>query len=165
MKNLYVLTFKVILITRLFATFVATPTTINAPPVNSNLIEKDNLRNIFGHCLHKKDVPKCLKRRAVDVIDDIIQSDDPLGVNLFNLEISLKKDPKFYHARSDTESGRNFEDVLSQKLRNLLESRFLQVKVNDNANENLESSTDVNEARKKKGGGGGGKHGMMMSGK
>lgn len=111
-------------------------------------------------------MPKCLKRRAVDVIDDIIQSDDPLGVNLFNLDISLKKDPKFYHARSDTESGRSFEDVISQKLRNLLESRFLQVKVNDNANENSESSTtDVNEARKKKGGGGGGKHGMMMSGK
>lgn len=166
-KNFCILTFKVLLITRLFDTFTATPTTINAPPVSSNFVERDNLKNIFGHCLHKKDVSKCLKRRVVDLIDDVTQSNDPLGLNLFNLDVSLKKDPKFNHARVDGESGRTFEDVISQKLRNLLESRVLQVKVNENSGKDdveSENSMDANEARKKKGGGGG-KHGMMMSGK
>lgn len=163
-KNFCILTFKVLLITRLFETFIATPTTINAPPVSNNFIERDNLKNIFGHCLHKKDVSKCLKRRVVDLIDDVTQSDDPLGMNLFNLDVTLKKDPKFSHARVDGESGRNFEDVITQKLRNLLESRVLQVKVNEKDGGESENSIDANEARKKKGGGGG-KHGMMMSGR
>lgn len=163
-RNFCILTFKVLLLTRLFDTLISTPTTINAPPVSSNFVERDNLKNIFGHCLHKKDVSKCLKRRIVDLIDDVTQSDDPLGVNLFNLDVSLKRDPKFNHARVDGESGRNFEDVISQKLRNLLESRVLQVKVRENNKDaDTENSIDVNEARKKKGGGGG-KHGMMMSG-
>lgn len=143
---------------------LATPTTITAPPVVSeNLVghNKDDLKHIFGHCLHKKDVLKCLKHRVIEVVDDVIQSDDSMSLNLFNMRMSLKKNPQFKDAHKPSDAGRSFEDVMSQKLKNLLESRVIQVKLAEDEAENSEH----NEARKKKGGGGG-KHGtMMMSGK
>lgn len=157
---------KVFLIMGLvFPTMLATPTTISAPPVTENSLphsnNRDDLKSIFGHCLHKKDVIKCLKRRVVDVIDDVTQSNDPLNATFFNFQLSLNKNPKFKGTHMETDSSRSFDDIISQKLRNLVESRLIQVKLADEAKENDEFSGD--EARKKKGGGG--KHGMMMSGK
>lgn len=101
----------------------------------------------------------------IDVIDDVIQSDDPLSVNLFNINMSLNKNPQFKEIAVAADESRSFEDVLSQKLKALLESRVVQMKLFDDADEAPEVSSNVNEARKKKGGGSGGKHGMMMSGK
>lgn len=146
---------------------LATPTTITAPPVvTENLVshDKDDLRHMFGPCLHKKDVLKCLKHRVVEVVDDVIQSDEPMSLRMFNLKMSLNKNPQFKNVhKSDT--GRSFEDVMSHKLKNLLESRVIQVKVAEDEVNNAEAPSEINEARKKKGGGGG-KHGtMMMSGK
>lgn len=145
----------------------ATPTTITSPPFSDNIVprERDDLQKIFGHCLHKKDVSKCLKSRMIDVIDDVIQSDDPLSVNLFNINMSLNKNPQFKEIAVAADESRSFEDILSQKLKTLLESRVVQMKLFDDADEAPEVSSNVNEARKKKGGGSGGKHGMMMSGK
>lgn len=160
MKFLFILGFVVF-------TSLATPTTITAPPVvTENLVhhEKDDLKQIFGHCLHKKDVMKCLKHRVIDVVDDVIQSDDPMSLNVFNVKMSIKKNPLFKDVKT-SDSGRSFEDVMSNKLKNLLESRVIQVKLAEDEVENVEIPSDVTEARKKKGGGGG-KHGtMMMSGK
>lgn len=146
---------------------LATPTTITAPPVSDKIVPhntRDDLKSIFGHCLHKKEVTKCLKRRVVDLIDDVTHSDDPLSATFFNLQLSLNKNPQFKEIRVETDStsSRNFEDLITQKLKNLVESRFIQVKLAEDTKENAEVSNDGNEARKKKGGGG--KHGMMMSG-
>lgn len=143
----------------------ATPTTITAPPVSENVIlnEKDDLKDFLGHCLHKKDVSKCLKARVIDVIDDVINSDEPLSVNFFNLNMSLNKNPIFQkEAENSVDSSRAFDDIISHKIKSLLESRVIQVKLADE--KNSENPSSVNEARKKKGGGGGGKHTMMMSG-
>lgn len=145
---------------------VATPTTITAPPVAENIIshEKDDLRDLFGHCLHKKNVSKCLKHRVINVIDDVIQSNDPMSVNLFNINMSLNKNPHFKRDVDNVvDSSRSFEDVIGQKLKSLLESRVVQVKLMEEGQS--EVPLDINEGRKKGGGGGKGKHGMMMSGK
>jgi hypothetical protein len=144
----------------------ASPTTISAPPFSENSPSpRENLKSIFGHCLHKKDVVKCLKRRAVDIIDDVTQSNDPLSAAFFNLELSLNKNPDFKEKSGENDSSRSFEDILSQKLRQFVESRLISVKVSDDTKENDvdDSVKNLDEARKKKGGGG--KHGMMMSGK
>jgi Protein of unknown function (DUF1676) len=147
---------------------LATPTTITSPPVSDNVVfhsTRDDLKSIFGQCLHRKDVSKCLKRRVVDVIDDVTQSKDPMSATFFNLQFNLNKNPQFKENRVESsDSSRTFEDLISQKLKNLLESRVIQVKLADDTKENEEVSGDGNEARKKKGGNGG-KHGMMMSGK
>lgn len=147
---------------------IASPTTISAPPFSENHFPqtKDNLKSIFGHCLHKKDVVKCLKRRVVDVIDDVTQSNEPLSASFFNLQLSLNKNPQFKGKSDESDSSRTFEDIFVGKLRNLLESRLIQVKVTEDAeieDDADESAKGLEEARKKKGGGG--KHGMMMSGK
>lgn len=141
----------------------ATPTTITAPPTTDNVFthERDDLKELFGHCLHRKNVSKCLKHRVLGVIDDLIKSDDPMSVSLLNVNMSLNKNPHFKEeAETVVDASRSFEDVISQKLKKLLESRVVQVKL---AEEHSEAPLDINEARKKKGGGG--KHGMMMSGK
>lgn len=154
---------RVLLFLELVYFVIATPTTINAPPVSENIVshERDDLRDLFGHCLHKKNVSKCLKHRVINVIDDVIQSDDPMTVNLFNINMSLKKNPSFKKEVDNViDTSRSFEDVISQKLKSLLDSRIVQVKL---AEEPSQPPQDENEARKKKGGGG--KHGMMMSGK
>lgn len=152
----------------ILTTITASPTTISAPPFSENSIHhsKDSIKSIFGHCLHKKDVVKCLKRRVVDVIDDVTQSSDPLSVEFFNLQLSLNKNLQFKGKADENDSSRSFDDILSQKLKNLLESRVIQVKVSEDAKEEAvgNSGNVLEEARKKKGGGGG-KHGMMMSGK
>lgn len=160
---------KVFLVLGFIAMASPTPTTITAPPVvTDNVVnnEKDDLKNIFGQCLHKKDVSKCLKHRVIAVIDDVTKNDEPLSVNLFNIKMSLNKDPQYKGIQvAAADTSRTFEDVISQKLKTLLESRVIQVKLADDTKENEEVLTDANEARKKKGGGGG-KHGtMMMSGK
>lgn len=152
---------KAILIFAAVVEIFATPTTINTPPVAENVINhhhSDDLKEIFGHCLHKKNVSKCLKTKVIAVIDDILQSDDPMSLNLFNIKMSLKKNPHFNFEKTADES-RSFEDLISQKFKSLLESRVIQMKLADD-------SKDLNEARKKKEGGGS-KHGssMMMSGK
>lgn len=157
---------KIFVILGLLSRVYSTPTTITSPPLSENVIsnDKDYLREAFGQCLHKKNVSKCLKHKFIDVVDDVIKSDDPLSINLFNIKMSLNKNPHFKLDKTADES-RSFEDIISNKLRNLLESRVIQMKLTDDAKDNFES-TDVNEARKKKGGGGGSKHGgMMMSGK
>lgn len=144
-----------ILVFCLFSVAVATPTTITAPPVADNLIPHEpELKDVLGECLHRKNVSKCLKTRLIHAIDDVIENNDPLSLKLFNVNMSLNKDPKFHFSHAVDES-RSFEDVVSQKLKSLLESRVIQIKLSD--------ETDANEARKKKGGGG--KHGMMMGGK
>lgn len=151
-----------------FTSLLASPTNISAPPIseNSRNHSKENLKYAFGHCLHKKDVVKCLKRRVVDVIDDVTQSNDPLSAALFNLELSLNKNPEFKEKSEESDSSRSFdfEDVLSQKLKKFIESRLISVRMlGDTKNDvDHESSKNLDEARKKKGGGG--KHGMMMSG-
>jgi hypothetical protein len=145
----------------------ASPTNISAPPFSENLTinSKENLKSIFGHCLHKKDVVKCLKRRVVDVIDDVTKSNDSLRADFFNLELSLNKNPEFKGKSDENDSSRSFEDILSQKLRNFLESRLISVKVSQDSKDDTsyDPVKNLDEARKKKGGGG--KHGMMMSGK
>lgn len=152
---------KIFLIFAAVAEILATPTTINTPPVSENEIHhhhSDDLKEIFGHCLHKKNVSKCLKTKVIAVIDDVLQSDDPMSLSLFNIKMSLKKNPNFNIEKTADES-RSFEDLISQKFKSLLESRVIQMKLADD-------SKDSNEARKKKEGGGS-KHGssMMMSGK
>lgn len=155
---------KALIILSILSASFATPTTITAPPVSENVVshEKDDLKDFLGHCLHKKDVSKCLKTRVIDVVDDIIQSNDPLSVNLFNLKMSLNKNPQFREADNIVDTSRAFEDVISHKLKNLLESRVIQVKLADETNEEIRSS--VNEEGRKKKDGGGGKHHMMMTG-
>jgi hypothetical protein len=108
---------KVFLFLGFISTILATPTTITAPPVADNIVkqEKDDLKHIFGHCLHKKDVGKCLKNRVVDVIDDMIRTDDPMSVNLFNIKMSLNKNPQFKEVRGG-DTSRSFEDIISQKV-------------------------------------------------
>lgn len=97
----------------------------------------------------------------IDVIDDVIQSNEPLSVNLFNLNMSLNKNPQFQEGDGVVDTSRAFEDVISHKLKNLLESRVIQVKLADETN--AETPSSFNEARKKKDGGKHG-HSMMMSG-
>jgi Protein of unknown function (DUF1676) len=157
---------KVLLVLGFASTIQSTPTTITAPPVTENVVsnDKDDLRHYFGHCLHKKDVTKCLKTRMIDVMDDIITSNDPMSLKLFNLKMSLNKNPQFHQSsHKSTDTGRSFEDVVSQKLRSLLESRLISVKVADDTEEGSDPD-QPNEARKKKGDNKHG-HSMMMSGK
>jgi Protein of unknown function (DUF1676) len=161
------LAIKVLVVLGFVSSIFASPATITAPPVTDNDIsspDKDSLRHYFSHCLHKRDVAKCLKTRTIDVIDDVITSEDPLSVNLFNLKMSLNKNPQFKDSGDVVDTSRSFEDVISQKLKRLLESRLIQVKVADDSDE-ISTQSEPNEARKKKGGGN--KHGgsMMMSGK
>jgi Protein of unknown function (DUF1676) len=157
---------KVLLVLGFASSIQSTPTTITAPPVTENVVthDKDDLRHYFGHCLHKKDVAKCLKTRMIDVMDDVITSNDPMSLKLFNLKMSLNKNPQFQGHYKATDTGRSFEDVVSQKLKSLLESRLISVKVADDAEES-EDGNQTNEARKKKGDNKHGMHGMMMSGK
>jgi hypothetical protein len=141
---------------------IATPTTITAPPISKNSIvdDKDDLKHFLGHCLHKSDVSKCLKGRVVNLIDDVLHNDDDWSVNFFNMKMSLSKNPDYKDiAANADETGRTFEDVISQKLKNLMESRVFQVKL---ADDDLTTDVEQHEARKKKEG----KHGhmMMMSG-
>lgn len=157
---------KILCILGLFSSVLATPTTITAPPISEKNVshEKDDLKEMFGHCLHKKDVGKCLKHRVVQVIDEITQSDGPLSVNLFNINMSLNKNPQFKDNNDAADSSRSFEDILVHKLKNLFESRVIQVKLAEETKDDSDFSSGMNEARKKKDGGG--KHGnMMMSGK
>lgn len=143
-----------------FSSIFATPTSITAPPVERNTVEKDDLKQFLGHCLHKGDVGKCLKNRIVEVIDEAIQSNDDWKMNFFNMRMSLKRNPEFKENEvASADESRTYEDVISQKLKSLMESRVFQVKLAENDDEN-----EMEEARKKKGG----KHGhsmMMMSGK
>lgn len=156
---------KVLIVLGFVSTIQSTPTTITAPPVTENVVshDKDDLRHYFGHCLHKKDVGKCLKTRMIDVMDDVITSNDPLSLKLFNLKMSLNKNPQFQGQNKATDTGRSFEDVVSQKLRSLLESRLISVKVADDTEDSIDAGQQ-NEARKKKGDNKHG-HSMMMSGK
>ena len=149
----------------LLITSTPTPTTITSPPLSENNLipEKDYLKTIFGHCLHKKDVPKCLKLRVIGVIDDVIQNDEPIQWNLFNLQMTLNKNPQFEGKSNDADSSRSFEDIITQKLKSLFESRFFQVKLANDSENHSDVPSDIDEARKKKGGGGK-HHGMMMSG-
>lgn len=152
---------KFLFITIFISDVLSTPTVIKAPPLSDNFVnerEKDDLRQIFGQCLHKQNVSKCLKSRIIDVIDDNIQNNEPWSVNLFNVNISLNKNPAFKEPTFESDSSRSFEDTISQKLKNLMESRVFQVKLSD---EDINQDAS-DEARKKKGG----KHGnmMMMSG-
>lgn len=150
-------------LTILSVTF-ATPTSITAPPVSDNIVsdEKDNMKYLFGRCLHKKDVAKCLKKRVISILDDVIDNKDPFSVNLFNLNFSMKKNPQFAEDEHVDDTNRAFEDIISQKIKNLIESRVIQVKLAEDVTDNFEVSLNVNEARKKKGKHGGG---MMMGGK
>lgn len=166
MENMVNLSIKLVIsLGFILSSIMASPTTISAPPFSEKALSSDNLKSIFGHCLHKKDVVKCLKRRLVDVIDDVTQSNDPLNTSFFNFEFSLNKNPLFKGKAEENDSSRSFEDVLSEKLRNFLESRLIQVKVSEDSKDDVVDVTakSLDEARKKKGGGG--KHGMMMSGK
>lgn len=145
----------------------ATPTSITAPPVSKNTIgdEKDDLKQFLGHCLHKGDVSKCLKNRVAELLDEVITNNEDWSVNFFNMRMSLSKNPDFKeeHASENAEKGRTFEDIISRKLKNLMESRVFQVKLADDDTETKNSNeAQTNEGRKKKEG----KHGhmMMMSG-
>lgn len=157
---------KILCFLGLVSLALATPTTITAPPVSEKAFashEKDDLKEMFGHCLHKKDVGKCLKHRVVQVIDEVTQSDDPLSVNLFHINMSLNKNPQFKENDNVVDTSRSFEDIIVHKLKNLFESRVIQVKLAEEARDDSDPSLSINEARKKKDGG---KHGnMMMSGK
>lgn len=138
---------------------LATPTSITAPPVTKNEIpEKDDLKQFLGHCLHKSDVAKCLKNRVVELIDEATHSNDDWKMNFFNMRMSLNRNPEFHENAEQADESRTFEDVISQKLKNLMESRVFQVKLSENSDE-------AHEARKKKGGNKGGNSMMMMSGK
>ena len=143
----------------------ATPTTITAPPIlDSRVVYRDDIKYLFQRCVHKKDVAKCLKKQVIRVLDNAIQNNDPLSVNLFNLNFSLNKNPKYMGTDMSVDKNRAFEDIISQKLRNFIESRVIQVSLSDDVMENFEISSNPNEGRKKKHGGG--KHGgMMMGGK
>lgn len=156
---------RVLCILAVLSETFATPTTITAPPFSDNIIsdDKDNMKYLFGRCLHKKDVAKCLKKCVISTLDDVIQNEDPLSVNLFNLNVSLNKNPQFAEVDNVIDTNRAFEDIISQKLKTLIESRVIQVRLAEDVRENLEATLNVNEARKKKAGG---KHGgMMMGGK
>lgn len=157
----------VICVVAIISATVATPTTVAAPPFSDNIVsdEREGAKEVFERCLHKKDVTKCLKKQVISVLDDVIQSEDPFSVSLYNLNFSLNKNPQFIETDSDVvDSTRSFVDILGQKLKTLIESRVIQVRLTDEAEkENIDLSLNVNEGRKKKGGG---KHGgMMMGGK
>lgn len=145
------------------STILATPTSITAPPVSNNVIEspeKDDLKQFLGHCLHKSDVAKCLKNRVVELIDEATHSNDDWKMSFFNMKFSLNRNPEFHENAEQVDESRTFEDVISQKLKSLMESRVFQVSLSENSDE-----LETHEARKKKGGN---KHGhsmMMMSGK
>lgn len=145
----------------------ATPTSITAPPISKKSIasdERDDLKQFLGRCLHKSDVAKCLKNRVVELIDETVRSNDDWSMNFFGIRMALKRNPDFQESSPSAESSRTFEDVISQKLKNLMESRMFQVKLSDDGLNNNEELETPYEARKKKEGG---KHGhtmMMMSG-
>lgn len=149
---------------------IASPTTITSPPTTKNSVtdEKDDLRQFLGHCLHKGNVSKCLKGRIVELIDEAITNNDEWSANFFNMKISLNKNPDFKDNSQAADQSRTFEDVIGQKLKNLMESRVVQVKLSDeessnDANRNANEEASQLEGRKKKDG----KHGnhmMMMSG-
>jgi Protein of unknown function (DUF1676) len=151
---------KFLVIVALVSAINSTPTSINAPPVTKNSIEpdKDDLKNFLGHCLHKSDVAKCLKHRIVDLMDEVIDNEDDWSVNFFNIKMSLKKNREFKESgdKESGDTGRTFEDIISQRLKSLMESRVFQMKLADDG-----SSSEVGasqEARKKKEG----KHGHMV---
>jgi hypothetical protein len=154
---------RLLLISTLCSLVPATPTSITAPPVSKNTVvaEKDDLKQFLGHCLHKGDVAKCLKNRVSELLDEYITSDDEWSMNFFNMKMSLNKNPEFKDsAQLSADKSRTFEDLISKKLKWLMESRVFQVRLaDDDASEKGEGQT---EARKKKEG----KHGhmMMMSG-
>lgn len=159
---------KILIFLLAISTILATPTSITAPPISENSIgidEKDDMKQFLGQCLHKSDVAKCLKNRVVELIDESIKSNDDWNMNFFGIKMALKRNPDFKENSLSAEMGRTFEDVISRKLKSLMESRMFQVKLSDddemNNNEEIEAPY---EARKKKEG----KHGhtmMMMSGK
>ncbi|KAG5671896.1 hypothetical protein PVAND_002065 [Polypedilum vanderplanki] len=161
-KNIIIGLFVVI---TLFSLVLTTPTSITAPPVSKNTIndEKDDLKQFLGHCLHKGDVAKCLKTRISDLLDEYITSDDEWSMNFFNMKMSLNKNPEFKEdMQLSADKSRTFEDIISKKLKYLMESRVFQVRLaDDDANEKTTNDGQT-EARKKKEG----KHGhmMMMSG-
>jgi hypothetical protein len=155
---------RLLLALTLLSLALATPTSINAPPVSKNAVgdDKDDLKQFLGHCLHKGDVAKCLKTRVSDLLDEYIRSDAEWKMNFFNMRMSLNKNAEFKESPpANPERSRTFEDVLSQKLKYLMESRVFQVRLADDEEEKA-SADGQTEARKKKEG----KHGhmMMMSG-
>lgn len=159
-----------LLVSSILSIVLASPTTITAPPVTKNIVtdEKDDLKQFLGHCLHKGNVSKCLKNRIVELIDEAITNNDEWSANFFNMKISLNKNPEFKDLIASADQSRTFEDVISQKLKSLMESRVVQVKLseedaNNDASKNSNEPSNQPEARKKKDG----KHGnhmMMMSG-
>lgn len=157
---------KIFFLLLAISTIFATPTSINAPPISKNSIgsdEKDDLKQFLGQCLHKGDVAKCLKNRVVDLIEVAVRSNEDWSMNFFGIKMALKKNPDFQEISSSAESGRTFEDVISRKLKNLMESRMFQVKLSEDDGMNNNEEIEESEGRKKKEG----KHGhtmMMMSG-
>lgn len=156
---------KIFLLLLAISSIFATPTSINAPPVSKNSIEneKDDLKQFLGQCLHKSDVAKCLKNRVVELIEVAVRSNEDWSMNFFGIKMALKKNPDFQENSSSVESGRTFEDVISRKLKNLMESRMFQVKLSEDDGMNNNEEIEESEGRKKKEG----KHGhtmMMMSG-
>lgn len=168
--NLKSFTLRILLISSILSIILASPTTITAPPITKNTVtdEKDDLKQFLGHCLHKGNVSKCLKNRIVELIDESITNNDEWSTNFFNMKISLNKNPEFKELAPSADQSRTFEDVISQKLKSLMESRVVQVKLSDedtnnDVGKNLNEASNQPEARKKKDG----KHGnhmMMMSG-
>ncbi|KAL7019389.1 hypothetical protein ACKWTF_011108 [Chironomus riparius] len=162
-------TLRALLVSSILSIILASPTTITAPPITKNTVtdEKDDLKQFLGHCLHKGNVSKCLKNRIVELIDEAITNNDEWSANFFSMKISLNKNPEFKELEPSADQSRTFEDVISQKLKSLMESRVVQVRLSDeDANNDAgKNSNEPNhpEARKKKDG----KHGnhmMMMSG-
>lgn len=168
--NLKNISLGLLFVQSLISIIVASPTTITAPPTKLNSVtdDKDDLRQFLGHCLHKGNVSKCLKNRIVDLIDEAITNGDEWSTNFFNMRISLNRNPDFKDQMSAGDESRTFEDIISRKLKNLMESRVVQVKLSDedngnDANKNSNEQASPLEGRKKKDG----KHGnhmMMMSG-
>lgn len=156
---------KIFLLLLGISAIFATPTSITAPPISKNSIEgheRDDMKQFLGRCLHKSDVAKCLKNRVVDLIDEAVRSNDDWSMNFFGIKMALKRNPDFKENSQSTESSRTFEDIISQKLKNLMESRMFQVKLSED--DGVNNNEEVEAARKKKEGG---KHGhtmMMMSG-
>lgn len=159
---------KIFFILLAISSIFATPTSITAPPLSKNsaaIDKRDDLKQFLGQCLHKSDVAKCLKNRVVELIDETVKSNDDWSMNFFGIKMALTRNPDFKENSLSSETGRSFEDAISQKLKSLMESRMFQVKLSDDDGMNSNEEVEVtHEARKKKEG----KHGhtmMMMSGK
>lgn len=119
----------------------------------------DDTISIVKHCIQDQEIVKCLKKKAINKLENIIHSNDSWTLTDY---VTLQRDPKWREINDDVRdfNDSNIDQVLRTKIDNFVESRMLQIKPSDIvrnilAEEDENQQVSARKGGKKKGGKGG----------